>query len=182
MVSPRARSFSSQGLSPAPSLRSFSLSLTAQWARTAWLARPVLQPAYWATSPNSLDLLARVHTHKKAWLRQTWETRRCHALGFPLRIGGKYKVLHCAKHRIRNLYIYIYISIRLTNNEMWVVVQFFIPQVRLISDCSSSNQAKSQVHNSVLIGILYRLYSNNSTATWQWRHVTFWVESRLSSM
>lgn len=96
MVPPRVRSFSSRGLGSAPGLRSFSSSLTAQWARTAWLASLVLRPAYWATSPNSLDLLAWVYTHKKkkkkAWLRQTQlRIEKRSGFGFPPCIGMKSK-------------------------------------------------------------------------------------------
>lgn len=44
----------------------FSSLLAGQWGRTAWLDGPVLRLAYWATPANSLDPLARVHTHEKS--------------------------------------------------------------------------------------------------------------------
>lgn len=47
------------------SLGSFSSFLAGQWGRTVWLDGPVLWLAYWATPANSLDPLARVHTHEK---------------------------------------------------------------------------------------------------------------------
>lgn len=47
------------------SLGSFSSFLAGQWGRTVWLDGPVLWLAYWTTPANSLDPLARVHTHEK---------------------------------------------------------------------------------------------------------------------